>query len=279
MKRKAEVFLSDWQQRASRKPLVLRGARQVGKTYLVEHWGKKRFRNVLTVDLERERDLHGLFAEPDPKRLLEELALLKGQAIKPELVMDGGGAHLGGGSAIGIIIVVVVVVGEVGEGGSAEVEGEEVKGGGRRANLTVDAKGASAVACASVPGGSSSAVGPPLPFLFLPPLSLPESSRLQAGDAAARTWESSSAPGSSGAAPRGGGEGRKGEPFPGAAAAKVAERGGAPGRSPAATSRLSAWRWAAAERECPSSSCRDKAAAGIISQGRGWRRVAACFFF
>ncbi len=89
MKRKAEVFLSDWQQRASRKPLVLRGARQVGKTYLVEHWGKKRFRNVLTVDLERERDLHGLFAEPDPKRLLEELALLKGQAIKPELVMGG----------------------------------------------------------------------------------------------------------------------------------------------------------------------------------------------
>ena len=74
MKRKTEVFLSDWRQRANRKPLVLRGARQVGKTYLVEHWGKERFRNVLTVDLLRDRDLHGLFAEPDPKRLLAELA-------------------------------------------------------------------------------------------------------------------------------------------------------------------------------------------------------------
>jgi hypothetical protein len=83
MKRKTEVFLSDWQLRAGRKPLVLRGARQVGKTYLVEHWGREHFRSVLTVDLERERDLHGLFANPDPKRLLEELALVKGLAIIP----------------------------------------------------------------------------------------------------------------------------------------------------------------------------------------------------
>ena len=83
MKRKAEMFLTEWYQRPGRKPLVLRGARQVGKTYLVEHWGREHFRSVLTVNLERERDLHGLFAKPDPKRLLEELALLKRQAIKP----------------------------------------------------------------------------------------------------------------------------------------------------------------------------------------------------
>lgn len=90
MKRNAEVFLSDWQQRAGRKPLVLRGARQVGKTYLVEHWGREHFRSVLTVDLERERDLHGLFANSDPKRLLEELALASQAAEppKPELRAD-----------------------------------------------------------------------------------------------------------------------------------------------------------------------------------------------
>ena len=83
MKRKVQAFLTEWKQRPGRKPLVLRGARQVGKTYLVEHWGQEHFQSVLTVDLERERDLHGLFAQPDPKRLLEELALLKGRAIKP----------------------------------------------------------------------------------------------------------------------------------------------------------------------------------------------------
>ena len=56
MNRKTEVFISDWQQLESRKPLVLRGARQVGTTYLVQHWGKERFRNVLTVDFGWERD-------------------------------------------------------------------------------------------------------------------------------------------------------------------------------------------------------------------------------
>jgi predicted AAA+ superfamily ATPase len=63
--------------------LVLRGARQVGKTYLVETWGRQQFKSVLKVDLERERDLHSLFSQPDPRRLLEELTLLKGQAVTP----------------------------------------------------------------------------------------------------------------------------------------------------------------------------------------------------
>jgi len=83
MKRKEQAFLTEWQRRPGRKPLVLRGARQVGKTYLVEHWGQEHFGNVLTVDLERERDLHGLFAQKDPKKLLEELMLLKKQPVKP----------------------------------------------------------------------------------------------------------------------------------------------------------------------------------------------------
>lgn len=83
MRRRAELFLSEWKDRPGRKPLVLRGARQVGKTYLVENWGAQNFKSVLKVDLERERDLHSLFSQPDPTRLLEELALLKGQAVKP----------------------------------------------------------------------------------------------------------------------------------------------------------------------------------------------------
>lgn len=55
----------------------------MGKTYLVENWGWQHFQSVLKVDLEREQDLHSLFSQPDPKRLLEELALLKGQAVTP----------------------------------------------------------------------------------------------------------------------------------------------------------------------------------------------------
>jgi uncharacterized protein len=83
MKRRSEQFLAEWRDRPGRKPLVLRGARQVGKTYLVENWGSKHFASVLKVDLERERDLHSLFSQPDPRQLLEELAVLKGQAVTP----------------------------------------------------------------------------------------------------------------------------------------------------------------------------------------------------
>ena len=83
MKRHIETHLSEWRDRTGRKPLVLRGARQVGKTYLVENWGAARFESVMTVDLERERDFHSLFAESDPKRFLDELAVVKGRRVVP----------------------------------------------------------------------------------------------------------------------------------------------------------------------------------------------------
>jgi hypothetical protein len=83
LKRAAEQSLVDWKNRTDRKPLVLRGARQVGKTYLVEHWGSAAFDSVVTVDLEREHDLHPLFSGTNPQRLLEELALLKRQGVTP----------------------------------------------------------------------------------------------------------------------------------------------------------------------------------------------------
>jgi predicted AAA+ superfamily ATPase len=78
-----EKLLTEWRDRPGRKPLVLRGARQVGKTYLVEHWGAENFESVVTVDLERERDLRPVFSQPDPKRVLTDLGLLKGRSITP----------------------------------------------------------------------------------------------------------------------------------------------------------------------------------------------------
>ncbi len=76
MKRLAEDYLSEWRLRPDRKPLVLRGARQVGKTYLVENWGKVTFKDVIKLDLERERDLHPLFDQPDPHKLSVSVQLL-----------------------------------------------------------------------------------------------------------------------------------------------------------------------------------------------------------
>jgi hypothetical protein len=50
LKRFAEIQLSEWRERLGRKPLVLRGPRQVGKTYLVQHWGATHFESVMTVN-------------------------------------------------------------------------------------------------------------------------------------------------------------------------------------------------------------------------------------
>ncbi len=83
LSRNATGYLDDWKRRPGRKPLVLRGARQVGKTHLVTHWGREAFGSILTVDLERERELHSVFDQSDPVKLLQELAILKGERLVP----------------------------------------------------------------------------------------------------------------------------------------------------------------------------------------------------
>ncbi len=59
MNRNAFAHLMEWKQRQKRKPLVLRGARQVGKSYLVEAFAKCEFANRLTVNADRDRAFLG----------------------------------------------------------------------------------------------------------------------------------------------------------------------------------------------------------------------------
>ncbi len=83
MRRIAENELVAWKNRADRKPLVVRGARQVGKTYLVEAFGKAHFPSVLTVNLEQQEDLHSLFNRMEAERIVQELSLYFNQQIQP----------------------------------------------------------------------------------------------------------------------------------------------------------------------------------------------------
>jgi predicted AAA+ superfamily ATPase len=83
MKRYAENELIAWKSRVGRKPLIVRGARQVGKTYLVESFGKESFESVLTVNLEQKVDLHPLFKRMEAKRITQELGLYFNQPITP----------------------------------------------------------------------------------------------------------------------------------------------------------------------------------------------------
>ena len=76
MKRLIEQELVQWKMSPRRKPLVLRGARQVGKTWLVEQFLAKDFDECVKIDLEKRRDLHSVFGENlDPKQILNLLEL------------------------------------------------------------------------------------------------------------------------------------------------------------------------------------------------------------
>ncbi len=70
MKRIIEQELIAWKQSSRRKPLIIRGARQVGKTWLVENVLASQFESLVKIDLEKRRDLHVYFAENLDSRII-----------------------------------------------------------------------------------------------------------------------------------------------------------------------------------------------------------------
>jgi len=75
MKRFAETYLLEWKDRKRRKPLIIRGARQTGKTYLVERFAATHFKNFVKVDFEFDAAVHSIFQSKDPALITNELAL------------------------------------------------------------------------------------------------------------------------------------------------------------------------------------------------------------
>ena len=84
MRRLVEARLRSWRTAERRKPLVVRGARQVGKTHTIETFGREEFEETATVDLERNRAWHRVFdGDLDPRRILSELGVLLDRRIVP----------------------------------------------------------------------------------------------------------------------------------------------------------------------------------------------------
>lgn len=82
MKRRVEDKMAAWKSRERRKPLVLMGARQVGKTWLMHEFCRNNFRHVHEFNFEEQRDIAQLFADTKtPKELLPKLAALSGSKI------------------------------------------------------------------------------------------------------------------------------------------------------------------------------------------------------
>ena len=84
MKRLIDDALSRWKTQRNRKPLMIRGARQVGKTYSVEAFGRAYFEHFLKIDLELERSIHRAFeGDLSPKHLLLQFEAAYGQRLVP----------------------------------------------------------------------------------------------------------------------------------------------------------------------------------------------------
>ena len=62
--------LVDWKQKPDRKPLVLFGARQTGKTWLLKEFGKKEYKNTAYINCENNPVLSGAFEDYDTRRLM-----------------------------------------------------------------------------------------------------------------------------------------------------------------------------------------------------------------
>jgi predicted AAA+ superfamily ATPase len=75
MKRKLNSALIDWKTRSNRKPLVIRGARQVGKTYLVRAFAKQNFQNFIEINFDRTPDKKQLFDSSNVERSLQLLEI------------------------------------------------------------------------------------------------------------------------------------------------------------------------------------------------------------
>jgi len=78
MKRLAEKDLQRWYTRSRRKPLVIRGARQVGKSTLVRQFAEEQRLRLYEVNLERHRKLDSVFSSGNTEDILQELAYVCG---------------------------------------------------------------------------------------------------------------------------------------------------------------------------------------------------------
>jgi len=85
MKRDLYANLVAWKSSPRRKPLLLRGARQTGKTFLLRQFGDREYERIVYCNFEEDPALDGFFRRDlDPHRIVAELSVYKGFDIQPE---------------------------------------------------------------------------------------------------------------------------------------------------------------------------------------------------
>jgi uncharacterized protein len=75
MKRLIFDKLIEWRDSKNRKPLILQGARQIGKTFIVNQFGKNEYKNYIKINFEEDDNLREVFSILDPLRIIKQLSL------------------------------------------------------------------------------------------------------------------------------------------------------------------------------------------------------------
>ena len=84
MQRNIYEDLKNWKTSRHRKPLLLQGARQVGKTYIVALFGQREYHDYVCLNFEQYPEYANLFERSlDPARIIEEIGLLQGRKLLP----------------------------------------------------------------------------------------------------------------------------------------------------------------------------------------------------
>lgn len=82
MKREKLSELISWKNKSSRKPLIIRGARQVGKTWLMKEFGNTQYSQTVYINFEKTKQLKSLFEEDfDIRRIILALQIESGKTI------------------------------------------------------------------------------------------------------------------------------------------------------------------------------------------------------
>ncbi|MDD2355850.1 MAG: AAA family ATPase [Lachnospiraceae bacterium] len=91
MRRSIYNSLVKWKNSNNRKPLVLEGARQVGKTWILKEFGNHEFSNMAYLSCDNNPALRDLFIDYDVQRIIRVISALTNERIVPEktlIVLD-----------------------------------------------------------------------------------------------------------------------------------------------------------------------------------------------
>lgn len=91
MERSIYLSLKKWKDSPTRKPLILQGARQVGKTYILKEFGAREYSEVVYINCDDNNDMQNMFVDYDVDRIIRSLSAISGISIKPSttlLILD-----------------------------------------------------------------------------------------------------------------------------------------------------------------------------------------------